>query len=431
MTTHKILCILSLALSFSVTQAYADSEKEIVLANFENEDSADGWTTVNDDVMGGVSKGGFRRTDEGKLLFKGDLSLENNGGFSSIRSKSEPIELSGTKALVVRAKGDGRTYWVELRVTDQMRASSYRADLPTTDGEWKDIVIPIEDFQLQAFGRTISTKPIDLEEVESVGFTLADKKAGKFQMEVESIKAVKNVSQNKERKGDGTIVDVADAAGQFKTLLAAATAADLAGALSGDGPLTVFAPTDEAFSKVPKETLAQLLKPENKDKLAAVLKYHVIAGKVSLADALAAGEGKTLQGAKVKAKFENGSVRINSAKLLSADIPASNGIIHVIDSVLLPPESETKPLNAMGLIELAVRRGVPMFNDGDEAGCAAVYEIACESIRARPEVSKKSREILDKALTEMREQSSSRRKAWILRDAMDTVYLDLSRDQVN
>jgi uncharacterized surface protein with fasciclin (FAS1) repeats len=395
------------------------------LADFKGEDSAKAWSSVNDDVMGGVSKGGFERTDRGTLLFKGNLSLENNGGFASIRSKPKRIDLSGMKALAVRAKGDGRTYWIELRVTRQMRASSYRADFTTVKGEWQDSVIPLEDFKLQAFGQLLPSEPINLEEVESLGFTLADKKAGEFGLEIESVKAVSDTVEAGGKKGGENIVDVAKASGQFKTLLAAAGAADLAGALGGDGPLTVFAPTDEAFSKLPEGTVQELLKPENKAKLAAILKYHVIAGKVTLANALAAGEAETLQGTKLGAKFEDGSVLINSAKLLKADIPASNGVIHVIDQVLLPPDSNSRALTAAGLIELAIKRGVPLFNEGNEAACAAVYEVACESLRALPETSEQSRATLSEALSQMRGENSVRRKAWILRAALDQVYQNL------
>jgi uncharacterized surface protein with fasciclin (FAS1) repeats len=419
----KLLVLCALSLAFPAIHTHAD--EETVMANFKGKDSAKAWSSVNDDVMGGVSKGGFERTDRGTLLFKGSLSLENNGGFASIRSKPKRVDLSGMKALAVRAKGDGRTYWIELRVTRQMRASSYRADFPTVKGEWQDAVIPLEDFKLQAFGRSVPSEPINLEEVESVGFTLADKKAGAFELEIESIKAVAGAVPVAAAKGGGNIVDVAKAAGRFETLLAAAGAADLAGALGGKGPLTVFAPTDEAFAKLPEGTVQELLKPENKSKLAAILKYHVIAGKVTLADALAAGEAETLQGTKLGAKFEDGRVLINAAQLLKADIPAANGVIHVIDQVLLPPESNRRSLTAAGLIELAIKRGVPLFNEGNEAACAAVYEIACESVRSLPETSKQSRAILAGALTETRQENSARSKAWILRTAMDQVYQNM------
>lgn len=399
------------------------------MADFKGADSAKAWSSVNDDVMGGVSKGGFQITDRGTLLFKGILSLENNGGFASIRSTSKPVDISGMKALAIRAKGDGRTYWIELRVSQQMRASSYRADFSTSEGEWQDFVIPLENFKLQAFGQLLPSKPINLEDVESVGFTIADKKAGKFELEIESVKAVTNTSYAK--NDGGNIVDVANAAGQFKTLLAAAGAADLAGVLSGDGPLTVFAPTDEAFAKLPEGTVQELLKPENKAKLVAILKYHVIAGKVTLADALLAGQAETLQGTKLSAVFKDGRVLINSAQLFKADITASNGVIHVIEQVLLPPDSSKKPLTAAGLIELAISRGVLLFNDGEEAACAAVYEIVCESVRALPETSKASRAILSGALIDMRGEGSDRNKAWILRKAIDRVYSNLDDSSQN
>lgn len=132
------------------------------------------------------------------------------------------------------------------------------------------------------------------------------------------------------------IVDTADAAGSFKTLVAAVEAADLIETLKGEGPFTVFAPTDEAFAKLPKGTVEELLKPENMDKLAELLKDHVISGKVTLGKALDAGEVATLQGSRIPAKFVDGRVLIGPAGLLKADIAASNGVIHVIDQVLLP-----------------------------------------------------------------------------------------------
>jgi uncharacterized surface protein with fasciclin (FAS1) repeats len=416
----KLLSLLAISVILPAIHARGNDEKFLV--NFKDEDCAKGWSSVNDDVMGGISKGGFEITDRKTLLFKGSLSLENNGGFASIRSKPKNLDLTGMKALAVRAKGDGRTYWIELRVTRQMRASSYRADFTTTKGEWKNSIIPLENFKLQAFGQPLPSDPIKPEEVESVGFTIADKKSGEFELEIESIKAVSQTVATEAPRGGGTIVDVAKSAGQFKTLLAAAVAADLVGALSGKGPLTVFAPTDEAFAKLPEGTVQELLKPENKAKLVAILKYHVIDGKVTLANALTAGQAETLQGSKLSVKFEDGRVLVNSAKLLNADIVASNGIIHVIDQVLIPPDNSKKVLSPAGLIELAISRGVPLFNNGDEAACVAIYEVACESLRILPDTSIKSRATISKALAEMREEKNATKKAWILRGALDKTY---------
>jgi len=132
------------------------------------------------------------------------------------------------------------------------------------------------------------------------------------------------------------IVEVATAAGNFTTLLAAATAADLVDALKSDGPLTVFAPTDEAFAKLPAGTVETLLKPENKEKLQAVLLYHVVEGKVTAEQVVKLTSAKTLEGEAVDISVKMGKVYVDNAQVIAADVEASNGVIHVIDAVLLP-----------------------------------------------------------------------------------------------
>ena len=133
------------------------------------------------------------------------------------------------------------------------------------------------------------------------------------------------------------IVDTAVAAGSFKTLVAAVQAAGLVDALKGEGPLTVFAPTDEAFAALTAGTVEELLKPENKAKLAAILTDHVVAGKVTAADVVKLESATTLQGQDVKIAVLDGKVKINAATVVKADIMTSNGVIHVIDTVILPP----------------------------------------------------------------------------------------------
>ncbi|MFN9705712.1 MAG: fasciclin domain-containing protein [Planctomycetota bacterium] len=137
-------------------------------------------------------------------------------------------------------------------------------------------------------------------------------------------------------KNEKDIVGTAVAAGSFQTLVAAVKAADLVGVLQGKGPFTVFAPTDEAFAKLGKDAIADLLKPENKDKLANVLKYHVVAGVVKAADVVKLKEAKTLQGGSVAVKVADGKVTIDGANVVATDVAASNGVIHVIDAVILP-----------------------------------------------------------------------------------------------
>lgn len=135
------------------------------------------------------------------------------------------------------------------------------------------------------------------------------------------------------------IVDSAAAAGQFNTLVAAVKAAGLVDTLKGEGPFTVFAPTDEAFAKLPVGTVEDLLKPENRDQLVAILTYHVVSGKVSATEVAKLAEATTVQGSMVSVNVEGESVRINNANVLKTDIETSNGLIHVIDTVLIPVKS--------------------------------------------------------------------------------------------
>ncbi len=154
--------------------------------------------------------------------------------------------------------------------------------------------------------------------------------------------------------GEMDIVDTAVSAKVFKTLVAAVSAADLVDVLKGDGPFTVFAPNDDAFAKLPKGTVENLLKPENKDMLVSILKYHVVAGKVTAKQVVDLTSAKTVQGESVSIMVKHGKVYLNGkTKVLKTDIAASNGVIHVIDSVLMPPKK-------MDIVDTAV--STKMFN---------------------------------------------------------------------
>ena len=136
---------------------------------------------------------------------------------------------------------------------------------------------------------------------------------------------------------DSDLVKVASDAGEFKTLIAAAKAAGLAGALADTGPYTIFAPTDEAFAALGPNAINSLLKPENKGMLEYILKHHVVSGCVYSPDALVAGRAKTIAGTTVRIKADKSGATVNGVNLVATDIDAKNGVIHVIDSVLLPP----------------------------------------------------------------------------------------------
>jgi len=132
------------------------------------------------------------------------------------------------------------------------------------------------------------------------------------------------------------IVDTAVAAGSFKTLAAALKAGGLIETLKGEGPFTVFAPNDQAFKRLPKGTLEELLKPENKAKLAKILTYHVVPGKVMAADVVKLSTAKTVEGSEVKITVKGGKVKVDNANVVKTDIQTGNGVIHVIDAVILP-----------------------------------------------------------------------------------------------
>ena len=140
-------------------------------------------------------------------------------------------------------------------------------------------------------------------------------------------------SKSKKQKD---IVDTTVKAGNFKTLATALKSAELIKTLKGKGPFTVFAPTDDAFKKLPKGTVAELLKPENIEKLTAILTYHVVPGQVLAADVVKLSKAKTVQGSEVKIQVKDGKVYVNNALVTATDIRTRNGVIHVIDTILIP-----------------------------------------------------------------------------------------------
>ena len=145
----------------------------------------------------------------------------------------------------------------------------------------------------------------------------------------------KDKSDKKDKEAKD-IVDTAVAAGSFNTLVAAVKAAGLVDTLKGEGPFTVFAPTDEAFAKLPAGTVEDLVKPENKEKLTAILTYHVVAGKVKAADVVKLSSAKTVNGKEVKITVDGDKVKVDGANVVKTDIVTKNGVIHVIDAVILP-----------------------------------------------------------------------------------------------
>jgi len=180
---------ISAAILLALSSQVATEEALRPLFDFAVPEAAQKWQAVNDGVMGGVSDGRFRITDEKTLEFFGTLSLENNGGFASVRTKPTDLDLKAGDTIVVRVKGDGREYVLNLYTMSRRRAFSYRAPLPTTKDEWTEFRVPLADFIPTAFGRRVQGMgPVEASQVNGLGFMLADKKPGTFQMQVEWVK---------------------------------------------------------------------------------------------------------------------------------------------------------------------------------------------------------------------------------------------------
>jgi len=183
---HKMLALPLLILMGSFVMA-EDTPK--VLFDFTGADVAKEWQTVNDGVMGGVSEGKFKIADKKTLEFFGTLSLANNGGFASVRTKAKKLGLAKDDILIAKVRGDGREYTLNLYLAKPLMAFSYRATVQTKKDEWIEIKLPLDKFEATSFGRVVkdagAVKP---EEVAALGFMLGDKKAGPFKMEVEWIK---------------------------------------------------------------------------------------------------------------------------------------------------------------------------------------------------------------------------------------------------
>ena len=221
-----------------------------------------------------------------------------------------------------------------------------------------------------------------------------------------------------------TIVDLAAGAGTFESLIAAVDAADLVDTLRSEGPWTVFAPSDEAFAALPKGTVESLLRPEAREDLTRILKAHVIAGSVDARAALSAGEAPTLAEVTWPIRLEGGQLFVGESRVVANDLRAQNGVVHVIDRVLIPAKPEPVVVSpteaATRVLALAIERGVPLFNAGQEVGCVSVYEVAMRSLLERPAgLPDWFLEALEGGLVEAAQEHDASSAAWRLREGMD------------
>jgi uncharacterized surface protein with fasciclin (FAS1) repeats len=226
-----------------------------------------------------------------------------------------------------------------------------------------------------------------------------------------------------------SIPETAVEAGVFNTLVAAAGAADLVGVLGGKGPFTVFAPTDEAFAKLPAGTIESLLLPENKQKLVNILKYHVIAGRVYDDEAVKAKSANTLLGRSVKIGFSSAGLKVNDSMVVSKNVETSNGVIHIIDNVLLPPSAMSSS-EAMAVLQSAIDRGVPAFNGGDYAQCCQIYTGAMQDIKSAGIAGMENfvSTVAASTMTNANQTVNDTDRAWALRRGIDSLRSRLGQE---
>ncbi len=232
---------------------------------------------------------------------------------------------------------------------------------------------------------------------------------------------------NAEATTERSIPAIASSSERLETLVAAVTAAELVDALSGEGPFTVFAPTDEAFGRLPEGTIESLLEEPGKKTLTRILTHHVIPGRYEASDLVGMDSIETLAGTSLTLASLKGRLLVEESIVESANIGASNGVVHIIDRVLLPPV-EVDPLEA--LLEQAIDRGVPLFNDGNIEACCAVYSTALDAVIIGDSwglCSDRTKELAE-SVSEAARDKDERSRAWAYRRIIDSLLRERRRD---
>ncbi|MFM7810131.1 MAG: CIA30 family protein, partial [Planctomycetota bacterium] len=281
--------------------------------------------------MGGRSTGRIATGDGGTLRFSGELSLENNGGFSQIRTAVPEGTFAGTSGLLLRVKGDGRTYQCDIRSSRlRLMAGGYQSVFKTKAGEWIEVEVPFEKCVANSFGQRLRNAPaLDPASIESVGITLADKQEGPFVIEVDWIRPMGQATS--EKSSAGSLAAVATKA-NLTTLLELVKAAEID--LPKDAKLTIFAPTNEAFAKLPREKVEFLTSAKGKSTLQTILKHHIVAQPLESSTLLDRRRLRALSGQSLD--IDPAALRVDGASLVATDVAFDGGLVHVIDAVMLP-----------------------------------------------------------------------------------------------
>lgn len=299
--------------------------------NIEFDVGVSGWRTVLDGVMGGRSTGRVSQPEAGLLRFAGELSLENNGGFSQTQTAVPEGSLEGARGIEARVRGDGRTYQFDVRCSDvRMMAGSFQTTFDTVQGEWLTIQLPFEELRLHSFGRPVPNAPrLTPARVESIGVTLADKKPGAFQLDIDFIRALG--TDGNSRAEDSSLEAVARSAG-LTTLLSLVELSGLQ--LPADGRVTIFAPTNEAFAALPPERVTFLTSDAGRPTLRAILRHHIVPTGLDSGSLLQRRGVLPLSGQNLR--IEADALTIDGATILKTDVPFDRGLVFVVDRVLIP-----------------------------------------------------------------------------------------------
>ncbi len=299
-------------------------------SNLEFDSGTKGWQTVLDGVMGGRSTGRISAGEGGTLQFTGELSLENNGGFSQIRTAVAQGLFAGTKGLLMRVKGDGRTYQCDIRSSRvRVMAGGYQRLFATKAGEWIEVEIPFDECTFNTFGQRVrDAAPLDPTTIESVGITLSDKKPGDFALEIDWIRPLGAAQKATSNQSLATVAEKAN----LTTLLALVKAAELE--LPKGARVTIFAPTNAAFAKLPEEQVKFLTSAAGKSVLQTILKHHIVGQPLEISAVLDRRRLKALSGQTLN--VDPNKLTINDAQLVATDVAFESGVVQVIDSVLMP-----------------------------------------------------------------------------------------------
>ncbi|BBM81998.1 CIA30 family protein [Candidatus Uabimicrobium amorphum] len=357
-----------------------------------------GWYSVNDNVMGGISQGGAKMTAEQTMMFSGELSLKNNGGFSSIRSPFIKANFKDYTGIAVRVKGDGRLYYFNIYTDVRIPAGSYRSTIQTIPGKWVELFLPFSKFQATSFGRKIPFFPaLNKNKIKRMGFMAADKKEGNFALEIAWIKAAKKLSDDAPKLLNSA--DWLQKNGSTSVFWSLVEGTSFEKLLRRDLSCTIFAVVDESFATYPKKRLEMLRR--NHFARNFFLATHIRVGRIPLTSQIIPS-------------------RVPAFEVSEKNIYVANGIIHTGTATSSALKTFLQKMSRTEFIQYVISIGSATFNVGYPEICQDIYYLGLLFIMQNFDTTEELRNEIDKAL-QLDEKNSSG-KAWEFRYLLDKIY---------